>query len=360
MLSESWLKDSQLSFCQSTHKRQKESEEKVDDDQDLESDDSDHQDVQVEDSLDVEVEDSLDVEVEDSQDVEVEDRPEESEHSCHDPSHVNIEPPNFCSSLCPWSSESLDNNVLSDPVGCIFWMWLITQAEVPWVCSKNNINNLLCFSGAETWSQQNTLNSDVLPQSLCQPVNIKYPKTKVDHPRASPLALSSQLAWLHYLPISDSVICHTCVPQQIWRDCFIFIQDLKAHSCLMGLEIGKMLFAKPRFSVDMRARYITNMCSYYVNSTRSRWWAAEGEAQESKGGNRNCLLKIVQSIFYLSCLGITLRKGRQDEEANLKQLLLLWAEDEVLWKRIEKFFDKHMSMLRMKYYTSWLYKCFLV
>ena len=53
-----------LSFCQSTHKRQRETEEKADDDQDQESDDFDHQDVQVEDN------------------------PEESEHSCHYPSHL--------------------------------------------------------------------------------------------------------------------------------------------------------------------------------------------------------------------------------------------------------------------------------
>ena len=39
-----------LCFCQSTHKRLRESEEKADDDQDQESDDSDCQDVQVEDA----------------------------------------------------------------------------------------------------------------------------------------------------------------------------------------------------------------------------------------------------------------------------------------------------------------------
>ena len=47
-MSESWLKDNPLlSVCQSTHIRQRESEEKADD-QDQESDDSDCQDVQVE------------------------------------------------------------------------------------------------------------------------------------------------------------------------------------------------------------------------------------------------------------------------------------------------------------------------
>ena len=28
------------------------------------------------------------------------------------------------------------------------------------------------------------------------------------------------------------------------------VQDMKAHSCLMGLEIEKILYAKPRVSVD--------------------------------------------------------------------------------------------------------------
>ena len=62
-----------LSFCQSTLKRQRESEEKADDAQDQESDDSDCQDVQVEDN------------------------PEESEHSCQNPSHMmsTLSPPIF-------------------------------------------------------------------------------------------------------------------------------------------------------------------------------------------------------------------------------------------------------------------------
>ena len=46
-----------------------------------------------------------------------------------------------------------------------------------------------------------------------------------------------------------------------------------------------------------------------------------------KKENRNCLLKIVQSISYLSHQGIALRKGTQYEESNFKQLLLLRAED---------------------------------
>ena len=57
-----------LSSCQSTHKRQRASKEKADDDEDHESKYSNRQDVQVVDSP-----------------VESE---HESEHSCHDPSHM--------------------------------------------------------------------------------------------------------------------------------------------------------------------------------------------------------------------------------------------------------------------------------
>ena len=55
-----------LIFCQSTHKRQRESGEMVECDQDQESDDSDRQDVQIKDSL--------------------EKSERESEHLCHNPS----------------------------------------------------------------------------------------------------------------------------------------------------------------------------------------------------------------------------------------------------------------------------------
>ena len=66
--------------------------------------------------------------------------------------------------------------------------------------------------------------------------------------------------------------------------------------------------------------------------------------KSQKEENINCLLKIVQSISYLLLQGIALRKGKQDEESNFKQLLLCADDDEVLWKYIEKSYDKHMSL----------------
>ena len=47
--------------------------------------------------------------------------------------------------------------------------------------------------------------------------------------------------------------------------------------------------------------------------------------KSQKEENRNCLLKIVQSISYLSRQGIALNKGMQDEESNFKQVLLFRA-----------------------------------
>ena len=90
-----------LSFCQITHKRQRESEEKAGDDQDQESDNFDLQDVQVEDSP--------------------EESEHESEHSSHDPSHMmsTLSPQNFIDLSAPEVVESL-NKVLSDPVVCLF------------------------------------------------------------------------------------------------------------------------------------------------------------------------------------------------------------------------------------------------
>ena len=65
---------------------------------------------------------------------------------------------------------------------------------------------------------------------------------------------------------------------------------------------------------------------------------------------------MVQSISYLSHQCIALHNGKQNNESNIKQLLLLRAEDdEVLQKWIEKTYDKYMArMLRIKYYKSCL------
>ena len=67
-----------------------------------------------------------------------------------------------------------------------------------------------------------------------------------------------------------------------------------------------------------------------------------------KEENRNCLLKIVQSIFYLARQGIALHKGKQ-EESNFKQLLLQAEDDKVLKKWIEILMISLLArVLRMK------------
>ena len=52
--------------------------------------------------------------------------------------------------------------------------------------------------------------------------------------------------------------------------------------------------------------------------------------------SRKCILKIILSISYLSLQGIAIRKVKQDDESNFKQVLLLRTEDgEVLRKGLK-------------------------
>ena len=100
----------------------------------------------------------------------------------------------------------------------------------------------------------------------------------------------------------------------------------------MGLEVGKMLCAKPRVSVNMRV-----CCHKHAVTILTQPGHVDGQLKErlmsQKEKNRNCLLKIIQSISYHSCKGIAPRKSKQDKESNFKKLLLLRAEDnEVLQK----------------------------
>ena len=76
------------------------------------------------------------------------------------------------------------------------------------------------------------------------------------------------------------------------------MQDLKAHSCLMGFEIGKMLRAKLRVSINMRAH-----CQKHAVTLLTKLGHVDEQLKEGlksqKEENRKCLLKIFQSIFYL-------------------------------------------------------------
>ncbi len=91
-----------------------------------------------------------------------------------------------------------------------------------------------------------TLNG--LPQSPYQPVDIRYPKTKVDNQRAFQPAWYSQFSWINFLPISDSVICHTCATANL-KELIHLDSRSESSSSLMGLEIKKKCCAKPRVSI---------------------------------------------------------------------------------------------------------------
>ena len=170
---------------------------------------------------------------------------------------------------------------------------------------------------------------------LASQLILKYPKTKADHQRAHQPAWYLQFSWLHYL-----VICHTCATANLKG---LLDLDARSESSFLSdwfRNWKKMFCAKPCACLCHKHAVTMITQPGHVDEQLKEWLKSQKEE------NRNCLLKIVQSISYLCCQGIALRKGRQDEESNFKQLLLLQVEDnEVHRKWIEKSHDKHASLI---------------
>ena len=169
----------------------------------------------------------------------------------------------------------------------------------------------------------------VLPPSPYQPVNIKYPKSKMDHnhQRAFQPAWYSQFTWLHYLPISDSVICHTCATANSKG---LLHLDTRSEGSFLsdGFRNWKNALCKTK---GFR-KHESSLCHKHAVTLLTQPSHIDEQLKEQlksqKEENRSCLLKIVRSISYLASQGIAFRKGKQEEESNFKQLLLLQAEDD--------------------------------
>ena len=132
-----------------------------------------------------------------------------------------------------------------------------------------------------------------ISQSPSQPVNIKYPKTKVDHPRAFQPAWYLQLSCLHYLPISDSVICHMCAIANL-KGLLHF--DTRSESSF--LSDGFRNWKKALYKTKDFHKHESSLCYKHaqpghVDEQLKEWLKSQKEEK------RNCLLKIVQSISYL-------------------------------------------------------------
>ena len=89
----------------------------------------------------------------------------------------------------------------------------------------------------------------------------------------------------------------------------------------MGLEIGK-LCAKPRVSVKMGACYVTNKQLLCQVSEQLK-----ERLKSQKEENRNCLLKIVQSMFYFPAKALVFVRARSQISSSSSEL-----DDEVLRK----------------------------
>lgn len=183
----------------------------------------------------------------------------------------------------------------------------------------------------------------VLPQTPYQPLNFKYPKTKLDHQRAFQPAWYSQFSWLHYLPSSDSVVCHICATANLKG--LLHIDTRSERQFLSdGFRNWKNALCKTKGFHKHECSQCHKHAVTLLTQSGNIDELLKKQQKSQKEENRNCLLKIVQNISFLACQGIALRKGKQEEESNFKQLLLLRAEDdEILQKWMEKSYDKHFS-----------------
>ena len=143
--------------------------------------------------------------------------------------------------------------------------------------------------------------------------------------------------------MSDSVICHTCATANLKG---LLHLDTRSESSFLsdGFRNWKNALCKTKGF----HKHEGSLCHKHAVSLLTQSVHIDEQLKEQlksqKEENRNCLLKIVQSISYLARQGIAFRKGKQEEESNFKQLLLLQAEnDAVLQKWIGKSYDKHFN-----------------
>ena len=137
-------------------------------------------------------------------------------------------------------------------------------------------------------------------------------------------------------PISDSVIFDMCATSNLKG---LLHLDTRSESSFLsdGFRNWKNALCKTK---GFR-KHESSICHKHAVTMVTQPGHVDEQLKErlksQKEENRNCLLKIVQSISYFSRQGIAIRKGKQVEESNFKQLCLLQAEDdEVLQKWIEK------------------------
>ena len=165
----------------------------------------------------------------------------------------------------------------------------------------------------------------------------------MDHQRAFQPSWYSQFSWVHYLPSSDSVICHTCATSNLKGQLCLDTRSEKSFLSDGFWNRKNALYKNKGFR-----KHEISLCHRHAVSFLAQPGHIDEQLQEQLKSqieeNRSCLLKIVQCIAYLARQGIAFRKNKQEEESNFKQLLLLWAvDDKSFQKWIENSYDRHFS-----------------
>ena len=146
------------------------------------------------------------------------------------------------------------------------------------------------------------------------------------------------------LPISDSVICHTCATANLKG---LLHLDTRSESSFLsnGFRNWKNALCKTKGF----CKHESSICHKHAVTMVTQPGHIDEQLKErlksQKEENRKSFLKIAQSISYLYHHGMDFCKGKQDVKSNFKQLFLLLAQyDGVLRKWIEKSYNKHMVL----------------
>ena len=176
--------------------------------------------------------------------------------------------------------------------------------------------------------------------SAFQPNKYQFPEKKVDSQFKAFLPTRlDEFPWLHYLDGKDCVICYFCVNQNKsanLQSCHNK-EDASISTDFSNWEKAVTRFPEHQESTSHKTaltyRFAVPQCADALAMTNK-------QAELTMQSNRQCFLKIIQSLRYLGRQGIALQ-GDIDEESNFFQLLKLRSIDDHKlgndWKKQKKY-----------------------
>ena len=160
--------------------------------------------------------------------------------------------------------------------------------------------------------------------------SFKFPKTKFGKEEKKRSVQSNWFqswTWLHYQESSDELFCFLCVKAY---------QQKKIHNTKTEQTFISTGFSDWKKATEKFKKHESSQChkesleQIIVLPSTSKdigeMFSSQHAAEKEK--SRECLLKVIQSLKYLSRQSIALRKGSDETDSNFIQLLKLQAESD--------------------------------